>query len=484
MAKASVSSTTCFFLLFLYSLPLFQLTGARRTNLYLRTVEIDALLRPPSRCNAGKAEGLTNGEEGPSAMKLVDRHGPCSPFHGNVRSTSNSQLAILQRDRSRVNWINSRISSSLSPPPNEQPQDLFSTDATVSIPAKPGNELDVGNYIVTVGLGTPKVDFNLIFDTASDLTWVQCEPCSGYCYPQQGTRFVPSASATYKNIACSAQECADVKLESGFNDCKSSNCIYGVAYGDRSYTVGYLSQDTLTLTANDSAAGFIFGCGQNNQGLFGLAGGLLGLGRSKLSAISQTAQKYGSVFAYCLPTSGEVGQLTFGPDSSYSTAKYTPLLHRDRPFYFVSVTGMSVGAQPLPVAPSVFATSGTITDSGTVITRLSPAAYDALRSAFRAAMAKYKMADPLSILDTCYDFSNTTTIEYPYITFHFQGGTDLVLDAFNIFYIASASQICLAFAANSNETDVNIIANIQQRKTLIVHDIPNSRIGFQQNACN
>ncbi|KAF3792338.1 hypothetical protein EJ110_NYTH00500 [Nymphaea thermarum] len=130
---------------------------------------------------------------------------------------------------------------------------------------------------------------------------------------------------------------------------------------------------------------------------------------------------------------------------------------------------------------------GTVLDSGTVITRLPPPAYSALRSTFRAFMAqgKYPNAQPFYRLDTCYDQSSYTTVEVPTIAFHFQGGSDLVLNSANILIAGSGrSHVCLAFAGNIKVEDAGITGNWQQQTTLVVHDIPNSKIGFVQGACS
>jgi hypothetical protein len=67
-----------------------------------------------------------------------------------------------------------------------------------------------GGYAVTVGLGTPKKDFSLLFDTGSDLTWTQCEPCSGGCFPQNDEKFDPTKSTSYKNLSCSSEPCMSI----------------------------------------------------------------------------------------------------------------------------------------------------------------------------------------------------------------------------------------------------------------------------------
>nr|GFC22195.1 aspartyl protease family protein At5g10770-like [Tanacetum cinerariifolium] len=65
--------------------------------------------------------------------------------------------------------------------------------------------------------------------------------------------------------------------------CSSSTCVYGVLYGDESYSVGFYATDKLTLSSQDVIDNFYFVCGQDNKGLFRGAAGLIGLGRDKLS---------------------------------------------------------------------------------------------------------------------------------------------------------------------------------------------------------
>ncbi|CAN6451455.1 unnamed protein product [Victoria cruziana] len=477
MAKLSYSNLMTLFLFI--SLASFPFNSARNINQHIQTVSVDQLGQP-RECNAGK------GSKGKTTLKLVDRHGPCSPFHqkaGAAEEGNRESQELLEQDQLRVDWIHSRTAAP-STTPKKKIEDLLLPESTTELPANPGSSFGSRNFIVSVGLGTPKKDFSLVFDTGSDLSWVQCDPCLVSCYQQQGPRFSPSASSTYKYVPCLAAECAEAKLESGLNGCSASRCIYGITYGDKSMSVGLLGQDTLTLTPNDVVPGFTFGCGHRNQGLFGTTGGMFGLGRSKLSVPSQTTGKFGGVFAYCLPTAGLPGSLEFGPDPSYSTAQYTPLLTGSQSYYYITITGISVGGQLLPVSSSVFATSGTIIDSGTVITRLPPTVYSALRSAFRTFMAQYPLLQPSLILDTCYDLSKYPTIQYPVIRFHFEGGVDVPLDASNIFFVPSTTQACLAFAPTDSDTSLSIFGNRQQRKILVVHDAPNARIGFKPAACS
>ena len=348
------------------------------------------------------------------------------------------------------------------------------------IPAQRGSALGTGNYIVNVGFGTPKVAQTVVFDTGSDVTWIQCQPCVTSCYQQQDQLFDPTKSSTYANISCSSPDCSALQT----SGCSGSTCIYAVQYGDNSQTVGFYAQDTLTLAPSDVIPNFKFGCGEKNSGLFGRAAGLIGLGRRPVSLVSQTAQKYGGAFSYCLPpTSSSAGYLTFG-SASASNAQFTPMLSQSgRPtFYFLELMSIFVSGQKLATSPALFSNAGVIIDSGTVITRLPPTAYSLLRTAFRDGMKQYPTAPAASILDTCYDLRNYSTVSIPKVALQYQGAT-MDLDPTGILYFASANQACLAFAPNGDDTDLAIIGNTQQRRFKVLYDVSKKTIGFGPGGC-
>ncbi|XP_042513340.1 aspartyl protease family protein At5g10770-like [Macadamia integrifolia] len=409
-------------------------------------------------------------------LQVAHKNGPCSPLkEGNAKLHDFRQLLI--DDQARVKSIHSKIS-------NKDPLE----DSAVKVPATSGQSLGTGNFVVTIGLGTPKKPCTLVFDTGSDLTWIQCQPCVGQCYSQQDPIFNPSASSTYSNISCNSASCNQLQSATGNSRPCGSTCIYQVQYGDGSYSVGYFAADTLTLSSSDVFPKFKFGCGENNQGLFGTADGLLGLGRDPVSTVSQTSQKYGKLFSYCLPSStSSTGFLAFGSQvGTSSKAQYTPLLtdSNNPSFYFLTITGISVGGKSLSISQSVFTTSETIIDSGTVITRLPPAAYSALRTAFRQAMSKYPTASAYSLLDTCYNLNGYSTVSIPTIVLHFSGGANLNVDQSGILVQASSTQYCLAFAGNSAATDVAILGNMQQQTHEVVYNVAGGKLGFGAGACS
>ncbi|XP_045822290.1 aspartyl protease family protein At5g10770-like [Trifolium pratense] len=390
---------------------------------------------------------------------------------------------ILDLDKERVNYIHSKLL--LSSKNNKIDQKLASS---ANLTAKSGSLIGSANYFVTVGLGTPIRNLSLVFDTGSDLTWTQCQPCSLSCYNQQDDIFDPSMSTSYSNITCTSSDCTQIYAATGRDPrCArlTNACIYKIQYADESFSEGYISQERLTITQTDAIDNFLFGCGQNNQGLFNGSAGLLGLGRHPISFIEQTSQLYNKTFSYCLPsTSSDTSYLTFGATND-SDVKYTPFsnVSNNSSFYGLDIIGISVGGTQLPISSSTFFSGGAIIDSGTVITRLPLTAYVNLRDSFQKGMTKYPIASSFSILDTCYDFSGNEMISIPKIRFFFRGGVAVELAALGILYAESLDQVCLAFAANEDDSDITIFGNVQQRTLKVVYDVGGGKIGFGSNGC-
>ncbi|GJM99953.1 hypothetical protein PR202_ga17096 [Eleusine coracana subsp. coracana] len=293
------------------------------------------------------------------------------------------------------------------------------------------------------------------------------------------------ASRLAAAVPCSAPQCDELPAATlNPSACSVSNvCVYQASYGDQSFSVGYLSKDTVSFgSAGQKFPGFYYGCGQDNEGLFGRSAGLIGLARNKLSLLYQLAPNLGSYsFAYCLPTSSSSGYLTIG---SYNPGQYsfTPMASgsSDDSLYFVSLAGMSVAGSPLPVASSEYGSLPTIVDSGTVITRLPTTVYAALSQAVAAAMAGTPRAEAYSILDTCFQ-GQASRLRVPAVTMAFAGGATVRLAARNVLIDVDDATTCLAFAATDSTA---IIGNTQQQTFSVVYDVAQSRIGFAPGGCS
>ncbi|PIM97292.1 Aspartyl protease [Handroanthus impetiginosus] len=416
-------------------------------------------------------------------LRLPLYHVSSSHFH-HTSDAPMSFLDTLSHDVSRVKFLNSRLSNkNLSE---------FVPGKSVRVPLNPGEPLGVANYYTKIGLGTPPTYHLVVVDTGSSFSWIQCEPCKIYCHPQVGAPFSPSASKTYQQLPCNTKECSSLKVATlNSPACTSSKtCLYTATYGDLSFSIGYLSRDALTF-GTESISGFVFGCGQDNDGLFGKSAGLVGLAKNELSMLSQLSAKYGKSFSYCLPSASPLGKLGSGGFLSIGTGsnsgyKFTPMLSdsRDPTLYFLKLAAIKVSGKPLGIAASSYNVP-TIIDSGTTISRLSTPAYSALRQELiKIISSKYKMAEAYSILDACFIGSlGEISPLVPPVQIVFQGGAELNLAAKNVIIEVEKGTTCLSFADNSNLKDVSIIGNQQQQTFEVVYDLASSRIGFAAGGC-
>ncbi|XP_015570839.2 aspartyl protease family protein At5g10770 [Ricinus communis] len=386
-------------------------------------------------------------------------------------------------DDFRVRSLQSRIKSIFSG------NNIDALDS--QIPLSSGVRLQTLNYIVTVEIGGRNM--TVIVDTGSDLTWVQCQPCR-LCYNQQDPLFNPSGSPSYQTILCNSSTCQSLQYATGNLGVCGSNtptCNYVVNYGDGSYTRGDLGMEQLNL-GTTHVSNFIFGCGRNNKGLFGGASGLMGLGRSDLSLVSQTSAIFEGVFSYCLPTTAAdaSGSLILGGNSSVykntTPISYTRMIANPQlpTFYFLNLTGISIGGVALQ-APN-YRQSGILIDSGTVITRLPPPVYRDLKAEFLKQFSGFPSAPPFSILDTCFNLNGYDEVDIPTIRMQFEGNAELTVDVTGIFYFVKtdASQVCLALASLSFDDEIPIIGNYQQRNQRVIYNTKESKLGFAAEACS
>ncbi|CDP18858.1 unnamed protein product [Coffea canephora] len=436
---------------------------------HYHTVNVSSLL-PKPYCT-GHIKGSSVGSR---KMVVTSKRGPCSQIP-RTKEISAYEESLLE-DENRVRSLNKRASNVHSK----------AADSGSRIPTSDSIPFS-GEYITTIGLGTPKVDYQVIIDTGSDPTWVRCKPCSKGC-KSENSLFDPSKSSTYLNGSCKPN---------------SGNGAFGMNYLDKTYSRGYWGCDKLSLEPSDVFERFQFGCGlitEGGSGNFANGAGVLGLGRGDLSLVSQTASKFAKTFSYCLPkTSSSLGRIDFGDRARSVTAssglKFTNLIKEPRQnipsrynrssLYFLELLGISVAGSRLDVSPTIFTSVGTVIDSGTVITYLPPSAYTALSKNFKQSMADYPPAPSQEKLDTCYDVTGYGSIRLPEITLHFGGATDVSLNPSGIVWIAKKNPYiwCLGFAANKKSDDLTIIGNNQQRELDILYDIDAGKIGFGTKPC-
>ncbi|CAL9077287.1 unnamed protein product [Musa acuminata var. zebrina] len=361
-----------------------------------------------------------------------------------------------------------------------------------------GASMGSGEYFSRVGVGSPPKPLYMILDTGSDVSWVQCLPCAD-CYEQSDPVFNPSDSSSYTLLSCDSSLCHSLALSACRNSTYSSSgpaaaaderCLYQVMYGDGSYTVGDFATETLTFGGSASVSEVAMGCGHDNEGVFDSAAGLLGLGGGPLSFPTQISARS---ITYCLVDrdSNASSILNISTAASAPSSTLTaPLLRNPLldTFYYVELTGISVGGKMLPISPSAFAidestgAGGVIVDSGTSVTRLQEAAYATLRDDFQAQMEALPPAEMMTPFDTCYNLSSRASVTVPSVAFHFPEGKALLLPAKNyLIPVNDEGTYCLAFAPSP--VSFSIIGNVQQQGTRVIFDLVNDRVGFTPDVC-
>ncbi|KAL3832858.1 hypothetical protein ACJIZ3_007594 [Penstemon smallii] len=344
-----------------------------------------------------------------------------------------------------------------------------------------------GEYFTRLGVGTPPKYVYMVLDTGSDVVWIQCSPCKK-CYTQSDPVFDPRKSTSFLGVSCGSPLCR--RLDSpGCNSKKK--CVYQVSYGDGSFTVGEFSTETLTFRGN-RVKNVAIGCGHDNEGLFVGAAGLLGLGRGSLSFPTQTGNRFGKKFSYCLvdrSASSKPSSILFGESAVSRNSVFTPLLTNPKldTFYYVGLNGISVGGVRIRgIKPSLFkidptGNGGVIVDSGTSVTRLTRPAYVALRDAFRVGASNLKRSLDFSLFDTCFDLSGKAEVKVPTVVLHFTGA-DVSLPASNyLIPVDTDGKFCFAFAGTMS--GLSIIGNIQQQGFRVVFDLAGNRVGFAPRGC-
>ncbi|CAL9164774.1 protein ASPARTIC PROTEASE IN GUARD CELL 1-like [Musa acuminata AAA Group] len=361
-----------------------------------------------------------------------------------------------------------------------------------------GASMGSGEYFSRVGVGSPPKPLYMILDTGSDVSWVQCLPCAD-CYEQSDPVFDPSDSSSYTLLSCDSSLCHSLALSACRNSTYSSSgpaaaaderCLYQVMYGDGSYTVGDFATETLTFGGSASVSEVAMGCGHDNEGVFDSAAGLLGLGGGPLSFPTQISARS---ITYCLVDRDSNASSILNISTAASTPSSTltaPLLRNPLldTFYYVELTGISVGGKMLPIPPSAFAidestgAGGVIVDSGTSVTRLQEAAYATLRDDFQAQMDALPPAERMIPFDTCYNLSSRASVTVPSVAFHFPEGKALLLPAKNyLIPVNDEGTYCLAFAPSP--VAFSIIGNVQQQGTRVIFDLVNDRVGFTPDMC-
>ncbi|KAK9750735.1 hypothetical protein RND81_02G217700 [Saponaria officinalis] len=355
------------------------------------------------------------------------------------------------------------------------------------------------------GIGTfetpiPYKSYYLRMDTGSELTWVQCEDCQkpgNHCFGKPPIIYTNTKSSTYRPIPCNTHElCFKDKCINGF-------CSYNKYYGDGE-TTGILAFEAFTFrtgprlneVTQDIVFNQVFGCNTFYRGRSSnVEIGILGLGWGPRSFISQVKTQVQDTFSYCFPSFDKTspvseGYFEIGSDDVSEDDFSSTALRRFGSFqhYYINLEGISVNRRRLNILPSVFARTGdeggTLIDSGSSFTYLTPVAYRELERVLAAYFTSLKNYVPIKPgdFDLCYKSSTYAAEQLPSITFHFSGA-DLLLKPENVFIWLndSPNAFCLAMIM-SYEQDT-VFGAYQQSNFKFIYNRRKRLLLFKPDSC-
>ncbi|WVZ24697.1 hypothetical protein V8G54_003241 [Vigna mungo] len=313
-----------------------------------------------------------------TTLELIHRDSPLSPVY-------DPSLTHAQRLRNALHHSLDRVNSFKHVNPTKTP---LTTNG--------------GVYFMKYSIGTPP--FEVV--GGSDLIWTQCRPCIR-CYKQNPPIFDPSKSKSYHTLPCNSSFCSSRYVESP--RCSRGTCQYFYDYFDNSHTAGNLATETITIGNENpiSSSKTVFGCAHDSAGTFPSTGsGIIGLGRGKLSLLSQLGIRK---LSYCLPPSlRNTNKIVLGEDAVVSGAEVVriPLATKSSE-YRITLESLSVGEKRIEFEKQEDVMEGNMAvDSGTTFTFLPAALYNGLVSALDKTIRYPRVVDHMITLFSTWTFED------------------------------------------------------------------------------
>lgn len=355
-----------------------------------------------------------------------------------------------------------------------------------------------GEYLMRIGIGTPKVETLALIDTGSHLTWTQCKP-SGPWYDRKQPHFVANRSSSYRRVACPSRICKDIPDTS----CEGTNgsCSYTARYVDGTLSKGDIAVEAITL-GNHVIDRVLIGCSHLTKLKASYSpdmSGVVGLGGSGESLIRQMGPSFGGKFSYCLvpqylfpgrQTRTKPSKIHFGDEAVVSGAGVatTPFIAKPSDSFFrMSLVGMSVGNQlfdledPDNESSEKAQEEKMLIDSGSTLTFLPSKLYHQVEAAVRRKVIGLRQInDPRKRLSLCYAPTVDADKKIPEITVHFKGA-NVKLKSYNSFIMRSKKSMCLAFVPT---TILPIYGNLAQANFLIGYDLVKNTLSFKPTNCS
>ncbi|KAL3527443.1 hypothetical protein ACH5RR_012099 [Cinchona calisaya] len=361
--------------------------------------------------------------------------------------------------------------------------------------------------IVSLPIGTPPQSQQMVLDTGSQLSWIQCHKKSSTpnnaLPPPPTTTFDPSLSSSFSLLPCINPICKpripDFSLPTSCD--QNRLCHYSYFYADGTYAEGNLVREKITFSSSQSTPPLVLGCATESSE----DKGILGMNLGRLSFASQTKLQK---FSYCVPVRQGQGNIMatggfyLGQNPNSNTFQYISLLtfpesqrmpNFDPLAYTIGLVGVTIGTKKLNISESVFrpdagGSGQTIIDSGTQYTFLVDEAYNKIREeVVRLAGPKLKKGYVYGgSLDMCFD-GNPTEIG-PLIgdmVLEFEKGVEIFVNKERIMDDMGDGVTCLGIGrSQSLGVASNIIGNFHQQNLWVEFDLANRRVGFGKADCS
>ncbi|KAK2988073.1 hypothetical protein RJ640_002014 [Escallonia rubra] len=401
--------------------------------------------------------------------KLIHHDSILSPFYNASATIADRATRARERSDERLSYLKA---ATISETPNGVRGIMVAGD---------------GAFLVSMHIGNPHVHQFMLLDTGSILTWVHCFPCIG-CITTT-TIYDPSRSSTYYPLPCNHNPYCAANCDEDRNE-----CTYRVVYADGASTSGNYAKESLMFyienEAQSYASNILFGCAHVVNEPYSDISGVMGLGYGGISLANQIGNK----FSYCIGSILDLNyvhnRLVLG-DGAVLLGDSTPIdLYNNH--YYLTLEGISVDNELLPINPRVFrrsqsGTGGVLIDSGAEWIYLIHDAYVKLRYKVELILGSHLMQTikPGNPSWLCYLGSVSRDLrDFPPVTFHFHGA-DLQLGITSIFQDVSDTTLCMTVEkANGNSPrDVSIIGMFAQQHHNIGYDISRRKLYIHKTNC-
>ncbi|KAK9271970.1 hypothetical protein L1049_002337 [Liquidambar formosana] len=354
--------------------------------------------------------------------------------------------------------------------------------------------------IVSLPIGTPPQTQQMVLDTGSQLSWIQCHKKTP-AKPPPTTSFDPSLSSSFSVLPCNHPLCKpripDFTLPTSCD--QNRLCHYSYFYADGTLAEGNLVREKFTFSRSQVTPPLILGCAKDA----GDDKGILGMNLGRLSFASQAKIPR---FSYCVPLQrsgiSPTGAFYLGGNPNAGGFRYVDLLSTggsqrspnfDPLAYTIGMQGIRIGGKKLNISASVFrpdasGSGQTMIDSGTEFTFLVDEAYNKVRAEIvRLVGPKLKKGYVYGgAMDMCFD-GNAMEIGRLIgdMVLELDKGVEIAVGKERILADVGGGVRCLGIGRSGMlGVASNIIGNFHQQNLWVEFDLANRRVGFGKADCS